>query len=253
MMSRGPSPYNPNIQVKPNAPNTIQYLPARPQNANQNPMNRPSLDFLQRFAPPLTNLDNKLPTHNLQYFPNNGGNMNNIQSQPGVSTGMPMQTSSCPPNANIGPINIGIRPSIGGPMRGSNPNIMGGPPHQSMMGISGDVFGRPPGPNGMGNGSHGVVGPNAMFSGKPVSPMSPVNPMAPNTTQPLPPSVGHSYNYKQSQFYGPMMDDPSYAVGYRNFQQQLYATNTRGNTSNGGNQTMNSGMPPGPNFFGPTK
>jgi hypothetical protein len=76
MMGRppGPNPYNgANVQVKPNAPNTIPYLPAKPQVGNA-PGHRgpPSLDFLQRFANPLTNMDSKMPTQNLQYFTNNG-------------------------------------------------------------------------------------------------------------------------------------------------------------------------------------
>ncbi|EDW34872.1 GL18147 [Drosophila persimilis] len=53
------SNFNPNIQVKASTPNTIQYMPVRPQNANNNNNNGvgnvrmpPSLEFLQRYANP---------------------------------------------------------------------------------------------------------------------------------------------------------------------------------------------------------
>lgn len=223
-----------NIQVKPEAPNTIQYLPARPQNPNSG--NRaPSLDFLQRCEPPLTNLGNKLPTHNLQYFPNNNGNMNNTQ-------GMPLQP-------RMGPQNMPIASGPGRPMmRGPNPNagIVGG--QQSMM-PSSDMFGRPPGPNNMMNGPHvGATQQNTMFPNMKQSgsgPMSPVG-MTPETAQPLPPSVGHSSfnNNKQSPFMGQMPSDPNYAVqhpNYPNFLQQLYATNSKtSSTNSGSNPRMSS-------------
>ncbi|XP_054161587.1 protein BCL9 homolog [Oppia nitens] len=70
-----------NIQIKPDAPNTIQYLPSRQQNPNMLP--RGSITYLERYEPPLTNLGNKLPTHNLQYFPNNANpnvNFNRTQN-----------------------------------------------------------------------------------------------------------------------------------------------------------------------------
>lgn len=45
---------SPNIQVKASTPNTIQYMPVRPQNNNNNNNMRvpPSLEFLQRYANP---------------------------------------------------------------------------------------------------------------------------------------------------------------------------------------------------------
>ncbi|KAH8283419.1 hypothetical protein KR054_012257 [Drosophila jambulina] len=63
------SNFNPNIQVKASTPNTIQYMPVRPQNVNSNNSNNnnggvgtgggpgnvrmpPSLEFLQRYANP---------------------------------------------------------------------------------------------------------------------------------------------------------------------------------------------------------
>merc|ERR1711911_501452 len=39
-----------NVQVKASAPNTIQYLPARPQTTAPSPRGPPSLEFLQRFT-----------------------------------------------------------------------------------------------------------------------------------------------------------------------------------------------------------
>ncbi|XP_017051380.1 protein BCL9 homolog [Drosophila ficusphila] len=63
MMGRVPvnfgSNFNPNIQVRASTPNTIQYMPVRPQNAGNNNNNGasnvrmpPSLEFLQRYANP---------------------------------------------------------------------------------------------------------------------------------------------------------------------------------------------------------
>lgn len=58
MNHRMPNNFNnfnvsPNIQVKASTPNTIQYMPVRPQNNNNNNMRvPPSLDFLQRCANP---------------------------------------------------------------------------------------------------------------------------------------------------------------------------------------------------------
>ncbi|KAH8269775.1 hypothetical protein KR018_001478 [Drosophila ironensis] len=53
------SNFNPNIQVKASTPNTIQYMPVRPQNSTNNNSNGasnvrmpPSLEFLQRYANP---------------------------------------------------------------------------------------------------------------------------------------------------------------------------------------------------------
>jgi len=73
------------IQIKPSAPNTIQYLPNNsrgtllpPQNPQQ--QQKSDLDILQKFfsgpgngGNPLSSLDEKVPSHNLQYFPNSGG------------------------------------------------------------------------------------------------------------------------------------------------------------------------------------
>ncbi|XP_043069410.1 protein BCL9 homolog isoform X5 [Drosophila bipectinata] len=63
------SNFNPNIQVKASTPNTIQYMPVRPQNNsnNNNGVSNvrmpPSLEFLQRYAnPQMTSVGNGPPT-----------------------------------------------------------------------------------------------------------------------------------------------------------------------------------------------
>lgn len=227
-MPRGMGYNGASVQVKPNAPNTIQYLPSRPQTAAC-PRGPPSLDFLQRFSNPLSNLDTKVPTHNLQYFPNNypPNNMNEM--------GM------CSPHSNIR-----------NPMRPSNPNMMRMQnPQMQSMGFSGpesfqnspcQMFGGPP-PKGsqsmatnMGGGMGGNMG-GGMGGGMATS-MAGGMGLAPDASQPLPPSMGQSNNFKNSTFIGPTTADPNYAQQFHNFQQQLYATNTRGqlNSQAMGNQ-----------------
>ncbi|XP_014256362.1 protein BCL9 homolog isoform X2 [Cimex lectularius] len=189
-----------NIQVKPNAPNTIQYLPSRPQ-STPGPRAPPSLEFLQRFSNPLSNLDAKVPTHNLQYFPNNypQNNMNDM--------GM------CNPHVNIR-----------GPIRNANPGMMRMQgPQMAPMGF---------------NNSEGFQNANCQIFGPPSKNTS--MGLAPDASQPLPPSMGQGNNFKNSTFIGPTTADPNYAQQFHNFQQQLYATNTtRGQLNNqamGGNQ-----------------
>ncbi|KAG8234816.1 hypothetical protein J437_LFUL015174 [Ladona fulva] len=133
-----PAPYNgANVQVKPSAPNTIQYLPARPQ-ATSGPRGPPSLEFLQRFANPLSNLDNKVPTHNLQYFPNSSQS-NSVVGGPNVPISM---------SGPMGPMG-GINASMGGMMTGPQGPICG------QMGPNGAGIGSM---NGPGDGSSGGVG-----------------------------------------------------------------------------------------------
>ncbi|XP_042894804.1 protein BCL9 homolog isoform X1 [Parasteatoda tepidariorum] len=244
-MIRG-APFNSaNIQVKANAPNTIQYLPARQQNASSMPNRAPTLEFLQRYATPLTNLDNKVPTHNLQYFPSNGSS-----NQPMMHGGVGMNSGNVVTGMtnNQRPVNMMMGPL----MRGPSPN----PSHPSgqifpvggvLPGADSPMFGRPPCPsvnNSMMpmNAMSGGQGP-AMFPNKQIP--LPMGGMAPDATQPLPPSMGQSFNYKQSPFYGPTTADPNYAVQFHNFQQQLYATNTRGSQMNSQNSISGQG------FFGP--
>ncbi|KAJ3639755.1 hypothetical protein Zmor_003095 [Zophobas morio] len=245
MMGRppGPNPYNgANVQVKPNAPNTIQYLPAKPQvGSAPGPRGPPSLDFLQRFANPLSNMDSKMPTQNLQYFPNNGPmqgpggpmppHMAHMDGpmQPDPMMGGPMGNGAGPMMAGGMGMPGGMLPMMRGPMR--PPGMMRMP----QMGFNGPAPGGPE----MFNPAPGMGNPNAqMFvSGPKGSPMG----MAPDASQPLPPSMGQNNTFKNSPFVGPSTSDPNYAQQYHNFQQQLYATGTR---SQMGGQAMGPG--PGP-------
>ncbi|KAJ8886820.1 hypothetical protein PR048_013032 [Dryococelus australis] len=265
MLGRPPAP-NPysgaNIQVKASAPNTIQYLPAKPQSGNSGPRGPPSLDFLQRFASPLPNLDTKVPSHNLQYFPSGGqpntpmASVNITLNRPngmvsGINTqlgGMPvpncgsaghmaMNGSMMGPNSPMINMNISMTANMGmGPAPGPGPSLAqmrgglrpGGMMRMQQMG--GSLFGVPsgpgqsvdqifsPGPNNAPNTQMFVPGPKS-------SPLSLGS--APDASQPLPPSMGQSNSFKNSPFIGPTTADPNYAQQFHNFQQQLYATNTR--------------------------
>lgn len=266
-------PYNggANIQVKPSAPNTIQYLPNNSRGSGprgapppQNQQQQPSLDFLQRFSSgpgnggnSLSNLDGKVPTHNLQYFPNSGGGgFNNSNGGPGINDmicgnggpsgggmgGMPHGG----PNNNRGIMRGGPASMIrlgnsgmgmgGGNYNGGTADSVfggggGGPPlhhgpgghlQQQQMMMMGGGSGGPPPQQHKGGGMLGGPGP-------------------PDATQPLPPSMGGggpgpgggSAGFRggppaSSSFIGPTTADPNYAQQFHNFQQQLYATNTRG-------------------------
>lgn len=261
-------PYNggANIQVKPSAPNTIQYLPnnsrgprgAPPPPQNQQQQQQPSLDFLQRFSGgpsnggnPLSNLDGKVPTHNLQYFPNSGGGgynnnsgMNDIMcgngGPPGGLGGMPpggpnnnraMMRGGPAGMIRLGNGNNGI--GMGDGMFSSGGG--GPPPHhsschpqQQIMMMGGGSSGPPPQQH-KGGGMIGGPGP-------------------PDATQPLPPSMGGGGGPSSgsgpvgfrggpptaNSFIGPTTTDPNYAQQFHNFQQQLYATNTRGGSGPSG-------------------
>ncbi|XP_072750908.1 protein BCL9 homolog isoform X4 [Anoplolepis gracilipes] len=239
----GPSPYNgASVQVKPNAPNTIQYLPARPNVGHAPPRGPPSLDFLQRFTNPLSNMESKMggsPSMNLQYFPN-GCVPNNMG---GPHSGMPsnMNTAGIPGMGGSprmdgqsmntsGTIHPSMRPAVGNMRPQSNLMRM-----QHMVG--GGVF---PGgsmdpdkvfpPDMVSQNLPNQPNPAGMYgvSGNKASPMGLGPP--PEATQPLPPSMGGaSGNFKNNPFgSGPSMSDPNYAQQFHNFQQQLYATGTRG-------------------------
>jgi len=113
---------------------------------------------------------------------------------------------------------------------------MPGPPHPHMM--SNHPFN---GPN-----VDGMYPPGGqMFVGGPKgSPMNAGGP--PDTTQPLPPSMGQGGPPFKSQFIGPTTGDPNYAQQYHNFQQQLYAINPRSQLNNQGH-----GQNPNQSFFVP--
>ncbi|KAL1492756.1 hypothetical protein ABEB36_010960 [Hypothenemus hampei] len=260
----GPSPFNgANVQVKPNAPNTIQYLPPKGQNsaAPLGPRGPPSLDFLTRLASPINMMDSsKMQPGSGQYFQGCG---------PGGGPPGPMQGN---PMGHMGHMD-------GGPGMGQEPSMM------SMGGHMGNGTGSPmmggPGGMGMGPGGPGMMpmmrggmrpmlrvpqmgfgpggpGPDGMFQGNTGAPMGPgpgnaqmfvAGPksspmgMAPDASQPLPPSMGQSGGFKGTPFVGPITSDPNYAQQYHNFQQQLYATNTR---SQMGGVAQNMGPGPGP-------
>lgn len=283
----GPNPYSgTNVQVKASAPNTIQYLPAKPQTGSSGPRGPPSLEFLQRFTSPLSNLDTKVPTHNLQYFPTSGqpnsasmgrlnvpmnrpnGAMSDVNSQIGGLPG-----TNCGVGGHMGGLNgpvIGSNVSLVGmnlPMSGGMVMGPGGPgvgmtPMRGslrpggmmrMQQMGGGVFGLPSSPGQpvgeqiFGGGQNQNMPGNAqntqMFVPGPKS-----SPMGlggtPDASQPLPPSMGQANNFKNSPFIGPTTADPNYAQQFHNFQQQLYATNTR-------SQMSNQGMGPGQSFFVP--
>lgn len=242
----GGNPYNgANVQVKPSAPNTIQYLPARP-NVGHAPRGPPSLDFLQRFTNPLSGLDSKMaPSVNLQYFPNGcvpQNNMNPSGGGPGPG-GLPNMVGNLPPGMAGSPsgqqMNPGVHPSmrpmgnvrqqssivrmqhmVGGgmfPSGSMEPDMVGGP----------QMPGQNPNPGMFVGNKQGLMG-----LGPP-----------PEASQPLPPSMGGgATNFKNSPFVGagPNMSDPNYAQQFHNFQQQLYATGTRGSGP--------PGPPPHPNL-----
>nr|CAD7201328.1 unnamed protein product [Timema douglasi] len=275
MMGRqtGPNLYSgANVQVKASAPNTINYLPTKPQSGgNPCPRNPPSLDFL-RFANPLSNLDSKVPTHNLQYFPNNGqpnvsgmGNMNMPMNRSnGVVVGMSPQMGGMP-GPNCGPVTNSLGGHIGnmnGPMMGPNGPMVGmgmpmpggmamgpnqGPGMAPMRGgpgmpqmrpgmmrmqqMGGPMYGVPPNPGQQVGDQIFGPGPGNTPNSQMFVPGSKSSPLslggAPDASQPLPPSMGQSNTFKNSTFIGPTTADPNYAQQFHNFQQQLYATNTR--------------------------
>lgn len=258
MMGRppGPNPYNgANVQVKPNAPNTIQYLPAKSQ-VGQAPAPRgpPSLDFLTRLATPMNMMESKMQSQNMQYFSSCGPNNGPMQGGP-MPPHMGHMDGSMSQDGGMGPMNMGSHMGNGaGPMgpMGGNMAIPGGMmpmmrgPMRPPMGMRMPqmVFNGPPGgpgvPDGMFNPGPNLGNPSAqMFVSGPKG--SPIGMGAPDASQPLPPSVGQNNSFKNSHFVGPTTADPTYAQQYHNFQQQLYATSTR---SQMGAQAMGPG--PGP-------
>lgn len=193
MMGRGMpmnmpgSPYNgANIQVKASAPNTIQYLPARPQMGSNNPRGPPSIEFLQRFANPMNQMEgNKMPGmggfYPNQMGPGAGGPQNNDMRMGGGMNHPHMEHMI---DGNMGSVGPGgpenhLNSPMEGPMgpQGQGPSSMmmsGGqnsmmmralrPPNQMRM---------PPGPPGMMMGGGGPNMPgrgggnNHMFNGPP--------------------------------------------------------------------------------------
>lgn len=244
-----------NIQVKPNAPNTIQYLPARPQMSNANPpRGPPSLEFLQRFTNPMgmDDMNKGGPVGNQQnmpYFPNQN-NSSGCGMGPGMDPldggGNSMGPNNGPPMGmmNQNPMMMrGMRGNGGNMMRfqgpsGGNPCMMG---NNSFNNSSNNPMGG--GPDQMMFSGPGMQqNPQMFVSGPKGSPMS----NAPNPEQmqmmggPGGPPPHFKQQNQQQQSHFPSTADPNYAQQYHNFQQQLYATNNnqRNQMGLGGNQAF---------------
>lgn len=238
----GPNNYNGmNVQVKASTPNTIQYLPARPNtnSPNANTRGPPSLEFLQRFTNPMNNVDSKV-----SFIPNcHSNSMDGVNTggNPGMNCGGPIGNSSgnlmsnSVSNMLLGG-NMVLNPGPVGPLRGQLRAGPGGMMKVPQMGGGngggggggGPVF--PPGPGGCDPMVLGSTGgnPNMFIQGSKSSPLG----MPPEASQPLPPSMSQGTNFKNSPFVGPTVADPNYAQQFHNFQQQLYATNTRSHQMN---------------------
>lgn len=193
-MSSGGGMYNgANVQVKASAPNTIQYLPTRPQmGAPPSQRGPPSLEFLNRFAGPMHNMPPDARMQNMQYF----------QQQQNFNQGM---------DDMVGDM---IGPMPGNPMMGVGQGMMRPrPPMRMPMGAGGGPpFNAPPNSN--------PFGPKMGMEGQPLPPSGP--PMGPGPMGPA------GFNKFGGGGGGNSNADPNYAQQYHNFQQQLYATNTRG-------------------------
>jgi len=241
-----------NIQVKPNAPNTIQYLPARPQMNNSNPpRGPPSLDFLQRFTNPM-GMDemNKGPgpnQQNMPYFPNQNNpaacGMGMDPNDGGVN---PMGAGNGPPgmmNQNQMMMR-GMRGNGGGNMmRFPGPSPGGGNP--CMMGNN--SFNSSNNPNMGGDHQMMFSGPGGQQNAQMFVPGPKGSPMGPNPEQMQmmgggpPPHFKQQQQQQQQQSHFPNTADPNYAQQFHNFQQQLYATNNnnqRNQMGMGGNQAF---------------
>lgn len=164
----------------------------------QNPRGPPNLEFLQRYGGPMNNMNSmEMPPQRMPggMYGGPGGNMDSLGGVDPMGDGLP-------PGMNPGQ----------NPMMMNQPGMMRGMRPRMPMGGNG-----PPFPNS-----------NMPFGGPPKGPG--------DQAQALPPSMqgmnpgGMPPNFKGG--YGaPNTNDPNYAQQYHNFQQQLYATNTRGQLS----------------------
>ncbi|CAK1595440.1 unnamed protein product [Parnassius mnemosyne] len=144
-----------NVQVKASAPNTIQYLPTRPQmQCNTGPRGPPSLDFLQRVTNPMQMDSSK----GVQYFPgargmDMEGGMRGVMRPPGGMLRMPHY-----------PAGFNSPPKMAGdPFGGAGPNPMCGPNFRGVKGGMG------PGNVRMGSAQPlppSMGGPTAGFKGQ---------------------------------------------------------------------------------------
>ncbi|EEB10303.1 conserved hypothetical protein [Pediculus humanus corporis] len=212
----GPNNYNGmNVQVKASTPNTIQYLPARPNTNNSKVSFIPnchsnSMDGVNTGGNPGMNCGGPIGNSSGNLMSNSVSNMllgGNMVLNPGP----------------VGPLRGQLRAGPGGMMK--VPQMGGG---NGGGGGGGPVF--PPGPGGCDPMVLGSTGgnPNMFIQGSKSSPLG----MPPEASQPLPPSMSQGTNFKNSPFVGPTVADPNYAQQFHNFQQQLYATNTRSHQMN---------------------
>lgn len=148
-----------------------------------------------------------------------------------------------------GPMNNGPM-GPGGPMNSSGGmNNPGSSPMHDMH----SPMGPSSGPNGMSQPMGSPMGGHMMAPSSKSSPMGmggPGGPQGPDPTQPLPPSgmgPGNGFSSKNSPIMGgpsATTTDPTYAQQYHNFQQQLYATNSRSQGGPGGPSPGMGPMPP---------
>lgn len=149
-------------------------------------------------------------------------------------------------NPGLGPMHPSMRPGMLQQHQQQQQQM-----RMQQLQVGGGVFpGNPMDPDmvGMPQMPGQTSGPPGMYGGPPGSGQKPPGGMPggplgppPDASQPLPPSMGGTAgNFKSSPFMaaGSSMNDPNYRQQFHNFQQQLYATGTRG-----------SG-PPHPNMHG---
>lgn len=255
-MPRPPMGYNgTNIQVKPNAPNTIQYLPARPLNNTNPPRPPPVLDFLPRFNNPMgmdeMNKGMGNPQQNMPYFQN----QNNPNAMGGMAGGMdPLEGGNNPMmNPMMGQNPMMMQRQMQGRNPGNNP-MMRFPGNQNPC-MMNNNFNQPPNnPNAMGNpneqmmfNNQGPNNPNMFVQGPKVSPgpghdmQQQMHMMGQGGPGGPPPHFKQQQQQQQQQSQPFNAGDPVYAQQFHNFQQQLYATNnpTRGPMGMAANQAFN--------------
>jgi hypothetical protein len=254
------------IQYMPNRPPNAMGQNAAPGNQMMNHNRPPNLDFLQRYtSPPMTQMEQQQkgglpPPMGYGMGPNNGPGMPPMGPNQGPPMHMNQMQLNGPPNQQQpGMLQMNVRPphmmqmdGFGNPNRGAPPpgvQMQPGPCGPPPSG-AGPMMGKPmsggpnelaymnspsvPGGNGNGGGPAGLgpmgPGPNGPING----PMNAGGPPQFQGGPPMPgggPGSGHpppgSAGYKP--FYPSMNanQDANYAAQFQQFQQQLYATNTR--------------------------
>lgn len=116
-----------NVQVKASAPNTIQYLPTRPQMpCNSGPRGPPSLDFLQRVTNPQMQMEGG--KGGVAYFPGARG----MDMEPGMRGVMRAPGMLRMPHHY--PAGFNSPPKMPDPFGGPGPNPMCGPSFRGVKG-----------------------------------------------------------------------------------------------------------------------